>query len=126
MLVSDLEVDRMEDGIANLKGDMKQGSVIHNPDLSIANFWHKVGSKEQYKTLSKLALLLCTTPHSNAIAERVFSMIGKNLTASRKSMSKDTTLENMVVKCANLDDGFTPSDALMKKAKQSTRLSLLK
>ena len=79
-----------------------------------------------YKLLAQLAMSLCLIPHSNAVAERVFSLINKNLTAQRKSMKKDTTLNNiMIVKCADLPIDFEPEAELLKNAKRATRLSLI-
>ena len=78
-----------------------------------------------YKLLAQLAMSLCLIPHSNAVAERVFSLINKNLTAQRKSMKKDTTLDNMIVKCADLPIDFEPEAELLKNAKRATRLSLI-
>ena len=78
-----------------------------------------------YKLLAQLAMSLCLIPHSNAVAERVFSLINKNLTAQRKSMKKDTTLDNMIVKCADLPIDFKPEAELLKNAKRATRLSLI-
>ena len=69
---------------------------------------------------------LCLIPHSNAVADRVFSLINKNLTAQRKSMKKETTLNNiMIVKCADLLIDFEPEAELLKNAKRATRLSLI-
>lgn len=90
-------------------------------------FWRSIGeANDSFKPLSKLAMSIALTPHSNAIAERVFSLIGNQLTSSRKKMIKETTLNNiMIVRCAELSDDFVPSESLMKAAKRATQLSLL-
>ena len=80
----------------------------------------------KYNLIGQLAMSLCLIPHSNAVAERVFSLINKQLTDQRKSLKKDTTLNNiMIIKCANLPIDFEPSSELLKQAKRATRLSLL-
>ena len=87
---SDIQLEQLQDSVINFKHN--QQVDYSGDDESIALYWHKVGRLDQYKHLSQLALLLCLTPHSNAIAERIFSMIGKNVTDCRKSLRKDTTL----------------------------------
>ena len=85
-------------------------------------FWVAVGELEpEYKVISQLALTLLLIPHSNAIAERIFSMINHNLTDSMKCLSNDKRLNNlMIIKLADLADDFQPSEKLKRKAKSAT------
>lgn len=100
--------------------------IIYSPTTNVAKFWSHIGSCSDYILISRVAHVLCLIPHSNAVAERVFSMTGKNLTASRKALDKNSTLSNiMIVKCANWDSNFMPSSELQTKAKSATCVSLL-
>ena len=112
--------DQLEDQFMNLK---RQSHVIAaGASDDICKMWLDIGKRHEFCLIGELASLLCLTPHSNAVAERVFSMIGKNLRADRKSLDKDTTLTNiMAIKCAGLPDNFTPSLELQKKAKHTTK-----
>lgn len=96
-------------------------------DMHIVRFWKRVGeTTSKFRPLSQLAMALSLIPHSNAAAERVFSLIGNQLSDARKRMKKDTTLNNiMIVRCAELANNFIPSPDLIKKAKSATRVSLL-
>lgn len=85
----------------------------------------QVGTQEKFRQVAQLAKLVLTIPHSNAGAERVFSIVNKNLTDARSCLDKDTTLNSiMLVKTANLPVDFVPSKQLCKKAKSATRIML--
>ena len=52
-------------------------------------------------------------------------MVNKNLRADRSCLDKDTTLNSiMIIKTRGLTLDFEPSDALLKSARQATRLML--
>ena len=61
-------------------------------------------------------------PHSNADEERVFTMVRKNKTPFRSSLSMDGTLSSILtVKLADVDAvQFKPTNELLKKAKSAT------
>lgn len=119
-------MDLISDSVVNLKCSPLLTRYKDGHFDSVSNFWTAVSRQPEYEVISRVALLLCLIPHSNAIAERVFSMIGKNLTASRKSLKKDTTLTSiMIIKCAQLSESFEPSVELQAKAKSAARLALL-
>ena len=62
----------------------------------------EVARAKPFKPTQMLALVL-VIPHSNAAAERMFSCVNKDLTPGRSSLSKDGTLNNIViVKSADL------------------------
>ena len=122
--LTDTDLDQLED----LYFTLKASDCLPPSSVSLTEFWREVrkigGGK--YALLSNLAMCLALVPHSNAVAERSFSMINHILAPSRKCLSKEDTLNNiMLVKCSNLPDDFMPSTDLQKKAKAATRLSLL-
>ena len=75
-----------------------------------------------FKRLSKVAKLVLVLPHSNAGEERVFSMVRKNKTSFRSSLSMEGTLSSILtVKLADINAvKFEPSSELLKKAKRAT------
>lgn len=105
---------------------------VKNEMNDVSKFWHEVGDirdsgETPFRLLADLALLVCVIPHSNAGAERIFSMINKNLTPQRSCLGKDTTLNNiMIIKTADLPVNFKPSKYLIKAAKSATRHFLIK
>ncbi|XP_039653059.1 uncharacterized protein LOC120557088 [Perca fluviatilis] len=71
---------------------------------SMSSIKSKVTSLSQFGRLSKIAALVLVLPHSNADAERVFSMVGLNKTKTRNSLALDGTLSSiMTVKMAGLE-----------------------
>ncbi|CAJ1061395.1 Hypothetical predicted protein [Xyrichtys novacula] len=79
--------------------------------FNVEEFWgsmsstkSKVTGLRQFGRLSKIAALVLVLPHSNADAERVFSMVGLNKTKTRNSLALDGTLSSiMTVKMASLE-----------------------
>ena len=131
---SDDQLGQMRDEVVALKLDKSLDDIAdgcrEDGCLNIFQLWEKVGSimkagKACYSTIKCLALLLLVTPHSNAQSERIFSMVNKNLRADRSCLDKDTTLNSiMIIKTRGLTLDFAPSDALLKSARQATRLML--
>lgn len=76
----------------------------------------------QFKKLFKVAKLILVLPHSNAGAERVFSMVRKNKTPFRSSLLMEGTLSSILtVKLADVNAvKFKPPSELLKKAKGAT------
>ena len=74
------------------------------------------------KKLFKVAKLILVLPHSNAGEERVFSMVRKNKTTFRSSLSMEGTLSPILtVKLADVNAvKFKPPSELLKKAKGAT------
>lgn len=60
--------------------------------------------------------------HSNAGEERIFSLINKNKTPSRSSLSLEGTLSSLITVKTHIEEPlkWQPSEELLKKAKQST------
>lgn len=83
---TDTDMDRLEDSFANLK----TSPIFRQTDKnqSAGAFWRTIGEVAEYQLISRLAMTICLIPHSHAVAERIFSMIGKNLTASRKCLEE--------------------------------------
>lgn len=76
-----------------------------------------------FQRLAKIAKLVLVLPHSNADAERVFSMVGLNKTKTRNSLAMDGTLSSiMAIKMAGLKPCFKwePSVAIIKASKKPT------
>ena len=74
-----------------------------------------------YKLLSKIAKLVLVLPHSNAGEERVFSMVRKNKTTFRSSMSFETLSSILIVKLSSAAaQSFKPDKELTKAAKSAT------
>ena len=63
-----------------------------------------------------------TIPHSNAAEERMFSMINKNKTSFRSSLSLEGTLSAIMIVKTHIDDplAWKPSQDLLMKAKKAT------
>ena len=126
---SDRQLDQLKDQLHLLVKDamLKELSAKHTDPHS---FWKAVGEIEKggvkcYSLIRSLAMLLLVIPHSNAEPERVFSMINKNLTPERRTLDKDTTLNNiMIIKTRKLPLDFVPSKELLSLAKKATRLML--
>src|SRR4029434_887240 len=83
---------------------------------SILFFVHSqyVAGTKEFERLVAVAKLVLVLPHSNADAERVFSVVGLNKTKTRNSLALDGTLSSiMAIKMADLDgrpvsDGSPP------------------
>ncbi|KAK6191363.1 hypothetical protein SNE40_003074 [Patella caerulea] len=83
------------------------------------------GGRLRFAKLSAVAKLVLVIPHSNAGEERVFSMVRKNKTDFRNSLSVDGTLMSLLtVKLANPESTpchrWEPPKDLMKAAKGAT------
>ena len=74
-----------------------------------------------YKLLSKITKLVLVLPHSNAGEERVLSMIRKNKTTFRSSMSFETLSSILTVKLSNAEaQNFKPKKELTKATRSAT------
>ena len=72
-----------------------------------------------------MAKLVVVLPHSNAEGERVFSMVTKNKTAFRPSLTLDGTLSSIItVKLANPEPctEYEPPTTTLQTAKKATVL----
>nr|XP_033935271.1 uncharacterized protein LOC117443399 [Pseudochaenichthys georgianus] len=95
----------------------------------IENFWgnmasmkNKVTGMSRFGRLSPIAKLVLVLPHSNADAERVFSVVGLNKTKTRNSLALDGT-SIMTVKMANLEPQcfkWEPPPSVIKASKSAT------
>ncbi|KAJ4919361.1 hypothetical protein JOQ06_013881 [Pogonophryne albipinna] len=83
----------------------------------------KVTGLSQFGRLTKIAQLVLVLPHSNADAERVFSMVGLNKTKTRNSLALDGTLSSiMTVKMAGLEPNYKTTIPTQSPA--ATKISL--
>ena len=84
----------------------------------------KVDSVEpMFCRLIQVAKVVLIVPHSNAAEKRVFSMVRKNKTPFRSSLSLDGTLSSIITVKLGVDDPcekFEPSKQLLETAKKST------
>ncbi|XP_053267948.1 uncharacterized protein LOC128425383 [Pleuronectes platessa] len=99
-------------------------------ETEMESFWagmatrkHKVTGAKEFERLAAVAKLVLVLPHSNADAERVFSVVGLNKTKTRNSLALDGTLSSiMAIKMADLEPCFRwepPSDVI-KDSKKAT------
>ncbi|KAK1880620.1 N-(5'-phosphoribosyl)anthranilate isomerase [Dissostichus eleginoides] len=99
--------------------------------FNVEEFWGSMSSIKckvtglcQFGRLTKIAQLVLVLPHSNADAERVFSMVGLNKTKTRNSLALDGTLSSiMTVKMAGLEPNcfrWEPPTPVLKASKTAT------
>ena len=77
-----------------------------------------------FLNICKLLLAVFCIPHSNADWERIFSVMKKNLTEARASMSTKT-VESLLVSKLNTSPDMTLGDEVLKRCKKATREHLL-
>lgn len=97
--------------------------------LHVAVFWgylrgvNKPGTNSNnFDLLLKVAEAVMTRPHSNAVEERIVSLINTNKTPTRSSLTADGTLSSLIVVKAQIDNPleWRPSATLIDKAKRAT------
>ncbi|XP_026129909.1 uncharacterized protein LOC113110114 isoform X2 [Carassius auratus] len=99
--------------------------------FNVEEFWGsmssikcKVSGLSRFGRLSKIASLVLVLPHSNADAERVFSMVGLNKNKTRNSLALDGTLSPiMTVKMAGMEPQcfkWEPPTPVLKASKPAT------
>ena len=91
--------------------------------------WNYLSTKKHidghpmFGRLFKIAEVILVIPHSNADEERVFSMVRKNKTPFRSSLSLDNTLSGLLSTKLGSHEPcykFCPTDAVIDKAKTVT------
>jgi hypothetical protein len=77
----------------------------------------------QYDLLFQVAELVMTIPHSNAVEERIFSLISKNKTSSRPSLHLDGTLSSLITVKTHIENPLTwkPCKQLINNTKKATK-----
>ncbi len=95
-------------------------------------WWHVTNLKQcgsvvgRFKHLTKVAEAGLVIPHSDAEEERLFSIVHKNKTDSRSSLSLDGTLSNILTMKLQYPESTTPcfkwqpTEELMKSSKSAT------
>lgn len=96
--------------------------------FEIVNMKNLVTGRQRFPVLGKFIAGLLVIPHSNADCERLFSMVRKNRTEMRSSMTVDT-LSALIASKINLFRNvkchqFKPGKDLLRQAKKATVLSL--
>ena len=106
------------------KGDGKEEKRYHRMDIvwGYLSTMKSADGQLVFKRLFKVVKLVLVLPLSNAGEERVFSMVRKNKTSFRSSLSMEGTLSSILtVKLADINAvKFKPSSELLKKAKGAT------
>ena len=78
----------------------------------------------RFEKLRKIAMLVLILPHSNALEERVFSMVSKNKTKFRPNLQLDGTLSSIIcVKLGNTEpcSSYNPPKDVLENAKKATK-----
>lgn len=132
--LSKFEVLRREVNVEKLENEFSHYQVdsslkdINTDEKRIDSVWAEIGALKnsdgalKYPNLSKFMKGLLVLPHSNADAERVFSLIRKNKTESRASMSRQL-LQDIIIRKAHLISSDTVchttclSDKVLTKVK---------
>ena len=94
----------------------------------MARLWVYLGNLRasgtfKFPKLFKVAQIVLSMPHSNADAERTFSLIGLNKTDTRNRLSLEGTLSSiMTMKMSSLEPCFRyePPAEVVKQAKTAT------
>lgn len=85
-----------------------------------------VDGMAKYNRIARVMLSILSIPHSNAECERIFSLIKKNRTQFRSSMSNETLEAISILKCRQsgvcFEQNYSPD--FLKKAKKATASSL--
>lgn len=79
--------------------------------------------RNRFRRLSSVAKLVLVIPHSNAGEERVFSMVKKNKTPSRPSLSLDNTLSGLLTVKLGVKEPchkFEPDPSVVARASKVT------
>lgn len=83
----------------------------------------RVSGIQRFPRLAQVAKLVLVLPHSNADAERVFSMIGLNKGEVRNALALEGTLSSLIkIKMANLEpcQRYEPPKDVIKASKKAT------
>ena len=89
----------------------------------LGNLKNRASSTFIFPKLFKSAQIVLSMPHSNANAERTFSLIGLNKTDTRNRLSLEGTLSSiMTMKMSSLEPCFRyePPAEVVKQAKTAT------
>lgn len=126
---SDIPSSIWEDAIIRVQCDGEETAV---KSYRMDTVWGYLGGcvkadgRQRFPRLSKIAQLVLVIPHSNASEERVFSMVRKNKTPFRPSLSVDGTLSSLITVKLALPEAahpcytYEPSKDVLKKAKTAT------
>ena len=77
----------------------------------------------EFDLLFRVAEAVMTIPHSNAGEERIFSLINKNKTPTRSSLSLDGSLSSLVTVKTHIDRPleWKPTASVLENAKKATK-----
>ncbi|XP_058847956.1 uncharacterized protein LOC117412816 isoform X2 [Acipenser ruthenus] len=105
---------------------VSEQEVYHRMDkvwAHMATIKSPVTGMPKLPMLSKVAQLILTLPHSNADAERVFSMIGLNKTDTRNALALEGTLSSiMTIKMSGMEPNcfkYEPPAEVIKASKSA-------
>ncbi|XP_072173823.1 uncharacterized protein [Diadema setosum] len=129
------EKEAVEEELCNFQADRLTEDILQ-PDVRIDEVWHSISKltsladgKPKYPSLCKIAELVIVMYHSNADCERIFSIVNKNKTEFRSSLST-RMVGNLMVRRMELLATNTPCHAvthstdLLQKAKSAATRGL--
>ena len=99
---------------AEKRTDKQWNMLLHHLD--------RIDHSRPFKNLTRVALGVLSVPHSNASSERVFSLVRKNRTEGRSSMSTATLSALLVSKVSKKPRKMT--DQFLRRCKTATMASL--
>ncbi|GFS19858.1 retrovirus-related Pol polyprotein from type-1 retrotransposable element R2 [Elysia marginata] len=104
-LSRNIDIDKLQTEFAKFQVDALTGLDLEE---RVDKLWGKIAmircadSDPKYARLSSVMLGLLAIPHSNADAERVFSLVRKNKTEARASMSRQLLSDIIILKASML------------------------
>lgn len=116
---------RYSDTGINWLKDLKENVTWEHISIVFLVHLSQVTGVLRFPRLAATSKLVLVLPHSNADAERVFSVVGLNKTKTRNSLALDGTLSSiMAIKMADLEPCFKwePSSTIIKASKKATGL----
>lgn len=121
----DVAVDEVQKQFTSLQ--LEDLSAVLSKQDRIDAVWSHIGSMKnsdtsfKYDKISKVMLAVLLVPHSNAECERIFSVVKKNKTAFRSSLSNKTVQNISVLKSTSSECyNRSYSEDFLKRAKRAT------
>lgn len=110
-------------GIMLVMSNVKKVEMLIIEWTYYGNIYQHSSLYHRFKKLCRIAKLVLVIPHSNADEERVFSMVRKNKTPFRPSLSLDKSLPSLLtVKLATEEPchKFEPTSSVIERAGKVT------
>jgi len=101
----------------------KKEEINNLKNMSINEMWHNIGQVNDFTSdtnkflnISKLTKLVLTLPHSNAEAEKIFSVVNDVKTKKRNRISDDTLNVVTVIRSSFQDKNISSADFKITKS----------